>query len=109
MFDVIAVPVDGSDYSYKAADVAIEIAQKFLERTKTEMPRDEIKKITEKDEITAEKMYQCYTYLFRTYFSPVVYNPFRCPFIFDNLLNRNKLAYIVVQPRKKRSKTAKSL
>ena len=86
----------------------IEIAQKFLERTKTEMPRDEIKKITEKDEITAEKMYQCYTYLFRTYFSPVVYNPFRCPFIFDNLLNRNKLAYIVVQPRKKRSKTAKS-
>ena len=29
MFDVIAVPVDGSDYGYKAADVAIEIAQKF--------------------------------------------------------------------------------
>lgn len=29
MFDVIAVPVDGSDYSYKAVDVAIEIAQKF--------------------------------------------------------------------------------
>ena len=29
MFDVIAVPVDGSDYSYQAADVAIEIAQKF--------------------------------------------------------------------------------
>jgi nucleotide-binding universal stress UspA family protein len=29
MFDVIAVPVDGSEYGYKAADVAIEIAQKF--------------------------------------------------------------------------------
>ena len=29
MFDVIAVPVDGSDYAYEAADVAIEIAQKF--------------------------------------------------------------------------------
>ncbi|MCQ2971473.1 Nucleotide-binding universal stress protein, UspA family [Methanobrevibacter gottschalkii] len=29
MFDIIAVPVDGSDYGYKAADVAIEIAQKF--------------------------------------------------------------------------------
>ena len=29
MFDVICVPVDGSDYGYKAADVAIEIAQKF--------------------------------------------------------------------------------
>ena len=29
MFDVIAVPVDGSEYSYKAADVAIEIAEKF--------------------------------------------------------------------------------
>lgn len=29
MFDVITVPVDGSDYSYKAADVAIEIALKF--------------------------------------------------------------------------------
>ena len=29
MFDVIAVPVDGSDYGYKAADVAIELAQKF--------------------------------------------------------------------------------
>jgi nucleotide-binding universal stress UspA family protein len=29
MFDVIAVPVDGSDYGYKAADVAIEIARKF--------------------------------------------------------------------------------
>ena len=29
MFDVIAVPIDGSEYSYKAADVAIEIAQKF--------------------------------------------------------------------------------
>ena len=29
MFDVIAVPVDGSEYSFKAADVAIEIAQKF--------------------------------------------------------------------------------
>ena len=29
MFDVIMVPVDGSDYGYKAADVAIEIAQKF--------------------------------------------------------------------------------
>lgn len=29
MFDVITVPVDGSDYGYEAADVAIEIAQKF--------------------------------------------------------------------------------
>ena len=29
MFDVICVPVDGSDYGYKAADVAIEIAIKF--------------------------------------------------------------------------------
>ncbi|MEE1129437.1 MAG: universal stress protein [Methanobrevibacter sp.] len=29
MFDVIMVPIDGSDYSFKAADVAIEIAQKF--------------------------------------------------------------------------------
>ena len=29
MFDVIAVPVDGSEYGYKVADVAIEIAQKF--------------------------------------------------------------------------------
>jgi len=29
MFDVICVPVDGSDYGYEAADVAIEIAQKF--------------------------------------------------------------------------------
>ncbi len=29
MFDVICVPVDGSEYGYKAADVAIEIAQKF--------------------------------------------------------------------------------
>ena len=29
MFDVIAVPVDGSEYGYDAADVAIEIAQKF--------------------------------------------------------------------------------
>ena len=29
MFDVICVPVDGSEYGYKAADVAIEIARKF--------------------------------------------------------------------------------
>ncbi len=29
MFDVIAVPIDGSEYGYKAADVAIEIAQRF--------------------------------------------------------------------------------
>lgn len=29
MFDIIAVPVDGSDYGYQAADVAIEIAEKF--------------------------------------------------------------------------------
>ena len=29
MFDVIMVPVDGSDYGYEAADIAIEIAQKF--------------------------------------------------------------------------------
>ncbi len=29
MFDIICVPVDGSEYGYKAADVAIEIAQKF--------------------------------------------------------------------------------
>ena len=29
MFDVITVPVDGSEYGYEAADVAIEIAQKF--------------------------------------------------------------------------------
>ena len=29
MFDVICVPVDGSEYGYKAADVAIEIACKF--------------------------------------------------------------------------------
>ena len=29
MFDVICVPVDGSEYGYKAADVAIEIAHKF--------------------------------------------------------------------------------
>ena len=29
MFDVICVPVDGSEYGYKAAEVAIEIAQKF--------------------------------------------------------------------------------
>ena len=29
MFEVIAVPVDGSKYGYEAADVAIEIARKF--------------------------------------------------------------------------------
>jgi len=29
MFDVIAVPIDGSEYSYEAADIAIEIARKF--------------------------------------------------------------------------------
>lgn len=29
MFDIIAVPVDGSDYGFEAADIAIEIAQKF--------------------------------------------------------------------------------
>ncbi len=29
MFDVICVPVDGSEYGYKAADIAIEIAEKF--------------------------------------------------------------------------------
>jgi nucleotide-binding universal stress UspA family protein len=29
MFDIICVPVDGSEYGDKAADVAIEIAQKF--------------------------------------------------------------------------------
>ena len=29
MFDVICVPVDGSEYGYEAADVAIEIAEKF--------------------------------------------------------------------------------
>lgn len=29
MFDIIAVPVDGSEYGFKAADVAIEIARKF--------------------------------------------------------------------------------
>lgn len=29
MFDVICVPVDGSEYGYRAAEVAIEIAQKF--------------------------------------------------------------------------------
>ncbi len=29
MFDVIAVPVDGSKYSYEAADMAIEIAKTF--------------------------------------------------------------------------------
>ena len=29
MFDIIAVPVDGSDYGYEAADIAIEIAEKF--------------------------------------------------------------------------------
>ncbi|WP_458404825.1 universal stress protein [Methanobrevibacter sp.] len=29
MFDIIAVPVDGSDYGYESADIAIEIAQKF--------------------------------------------------------------------------------
>ena len=29
MFDVICVPVDGSEYGYNAADVAIEIARKF--------------------------------------------------------------------------------
>lgn len=85
-----------------------EAVQKFLKMTKTEMPPDEIKTIAEEDEITTEKMYQCYTYLFRTYFCPVVYNPFRYPFIFDNLLSKNKLAYIVVHPRKKRLKAEKS-
>ena len=29
MFDIIAVPVDGSEYGYNAVDVAIEIAKKF--------------------------------------------------------------------------------
>ncbi len=29
MFDVIAVPIDGSDYSFEAANIAVEIAQKF--------------------------------------------------------------------------------
>ena len=29
MFDVIMVPVDGSDYSFEAADIAIEMAKKF--------------------------------------------------------------------------------
>ena len=35
MFDVIAVPVDGSEYSYKAAEMAIEIAQKFNSKIAT--------------------------------------------------------------------------
>ena len=35
MFNVIAVPVDGSDYSYRAADVAIEIAQRFSSKIAT--------------------------------------------------------------------------
>lgn len=29
MFDVIMVPIDGSDYSFEAADIAIEIAKRF--------------------------------------------------------------------------------
>ena len=29
MFDVIMVPVDGSDYSFEAADIAIEMAKRF--------------------------------------------------------------------------------
>ena len=29
MFDVIMVPIDGSDYSYRAADIAIDLAQKY--------------------------------------------------------------------------------
>ncbi len=29
MFDIITVPVDGSEYGYKAADIAIEIASRF--------------------------------------------------------------------------------
>ena len=29
MFDVIMVPVDGSDYGFEAADIAIEIAKRF--------------------------------------------------------------------------------
>ena len=29
MLDVICVPVDGSDYGYEAADIAIEIAKRF--------------------------------------------------------------------------------
>ena len=29
MFDVIAVPVDGSEYGFRAADIAIAIAQRF--------------------------------------------------------------------------------
>ena len=29
MFDIIGVPVDGSEYGYRAADVAIEIAKRF--------------------------------------------------------------------------------
>ena len=29
MFDVIMVPVDGSEYSFKAVDMAVDIAQKF--------------------------------------------------------------------------------
>ena len=29
MFDIIMVPVDGSDYSFEAVDVAIEIARRF--------------------------------------------------------------------------------
>lgn len=30
MFDIIAVPVDGSEYGYEAADVAIEIAKNLV-------------------------------------------------------------------------------
>lgn len=29
MFDVIMVPIDGSEYSFEAADIAIEIARRF--------------------------------------------------------------------------------
>ena len=86
----------------------VEIVQRFLAETGTAMPLDEIVRMFEENEITTQKMYQCYTYLFRTYFSPVVYAPFRYPHIFDNLLNGNKLAYIVVQSRQKRSKAEKS-
>lgn len=86
----------------------VEIVQRFLDETGTAMPLDEIVRMFEENKITTQKMYQCYTYLFRTYFSPVVYAPFRYPHIFDNLLNGNKLAYIVVQSRQKRSKTEKS-
>lgn len=73
-----------------------------LDSLKMTVNLERLRNLVMQDGINLQEVYQCYTYFFRIFFNPFVYFPFQPLRIVDNLIDKERVAYIVMHPRKKK-------